>query len=360
MTLDDAEVTRENLEIWSIRLPLPVPVATVIGLFESLAVVVVVLEIEGVRGYGFASFPSGDDRDDAVGVIERRVRQGALFRDLLHPAPTIEEPGVAAPVVHGATSALSCAAWDAQGRRASVSCARLWRPGSPGEAKVYASGLFLGSDDSALLGEAEQLRSEGYQLVKMRVGGDPLVDAERVALVQRVFPRPGAVAVDAYQAWDPVEASRFVEAAPGVLAWIEDPVPMADIARFDGRGTPLALGENCTTLEEIDHLLADAKGETIAVLDVQNLGGPDRLLEAGNALLGRGVKVSPHVFPRVSAHLAASLAANVWCEYLDWWDLLFEGPFESVGGIHRLPEHGIGHEVRRDHLARWGHVIGEI
>jgi L-alanine-DL-glutamate epimerase-like enolase superfamily enzyme len=101
----------------------------------------------------------------------------------------------------------------------------------------------------------------GYTMVKMKVGGLPLVaDVRRVEAVKAILPAGAQLAVDANSKFGRDEALAYAEAlAPFQLRWFEepcDPLDYALLAEIASRyGPPLATGENLFSTQDVENLV---------------------------------------------------------------------------------------------------------
>jgi L-alanine-DL-glutamate epimerase-like enolase superfamily enzyme len=384
-----AGATPTSVALWSVDLPMPAPVHTVIGTLDTMLVAaVLVTDGLGHVGGGYASFPSAEARDETLAVLPAlteavlAAEPGPSDADLPGAATAAERPspgdlrraeqleadgavGASTVATRAAACALAAAGWDLAGRRLGVPCAELWgrsdaaRPADrPATVDSYASGMFLGTTHDELRAEAEAARAAGFRAVKVRVGADPADDASRVAVVRSVFPAPGTLAADAYESWSADDANAFLEALDAPLRWLEDPTPPSELPDLRPGDTPLASGERCGSAGEAEalvDLLAIAGQELHVLLDVQALGGPARFLAAAAGLQARGVGVGSHVYPHWSGHLLAACGSEQPLEVLDWWDRLYTAsPQPGPDGRVAVEGPGFGWSIDEEALARHG------
>lgn len=101
----------------------------------------------------------------------------------------------------------------------------------------------------------------GYTMVKMKVGGLPLVDdLRRLEAVLEVVGSGDNLAVDANCKFDRAEALRYAQAlAPYKLRWFEEPCDPLDFALFAELAgiyePPLATGENLYSTQDVENLV---------------------------------------------------------------------------------------------------------
>ena len=350
-----------EVELWRVPTPIPTPVLTPAGPYDTFFHVVVVARSAGHEGWGYSALANVALLDAAVAsaaeLLESEVPSlGALMAVEHRPRHGDRTAW------HAATNAIALAAWDLAARELDVACADLWgrRPHSDA-LDAYASGYFLDSTLDALVREAEQDRDTGFRFVKMRVGLDVDTDLQRYDAVRTVFPDDGSIAVDAVCSWTTDAARAFVARASAPLLWLEDPSPYPDLPALGdplGKfGAPLAIGESVQELAELE-ALRRACGFDAALLDVQQLGGPVRFFAAANALAAQGVTIGSHIYTGPSTHLLACLDDPLPLEVFDWSDLLMDQPPKPEGD-GRVPVLGPGFGValRHETLERHGTLV---
>jgi L-alanine-DL-glutamate epimerase-like enolase superfamily enzyme len=357
-----------RVTVWHVPTPLPRPVLTPAGPYDTFFHLVVVAEDgDGNRGWGYSGLAS-------LELLDAAAEQAARWqRDRPHTLPALlgieqvaaaeardqDHGGSAAAGTarNAASTASAVAGWDRAGRRLGVACADLWgrRPGTEA-VPAYASGFFLDGSLDALRDEAAAFAAAGYQLVKMRVGLDVDADLERLAAVRAVFGAPGAVAVDAVNAWTPDQTHAFVRRAGVELLWVEDPTPYAELDQVAGLAAPLAAGESIQTIEGLVALTERARLDAV-LLDVQQLGGPTRFFEAAHALASR-TRIGAHIYTAQSAHLLACVDHPLPLEAFDWSDSLFvQPPAPGRDGRVAITGPGFGVELNDHTLHDHGHAI---
>ncbi len=346
-----------EVELWRVPTPLPTPVLTPAGPYDTFFHVVVIARRDGNEGWGYSALASTAFLDASVHAAsdlldEDRGSLGALL-SVEHRLQRGD-----ATAWHAATNAISLAAWDLAARELGTSCADLWgrRPHTDA-LDSYASGFFLGASIDALVDEAARYRDAGFRFVKMRVGLDVSVDHDRYDAVRTVFPDDGCVAVDAVCSWSRDQAREFVERVSAPLLWLEDPTPYADLPGLGKLDAPLAIGESVQEIADLEELRR-THGLEYALLDVQQLGGPLRFLAAANALAAQGARIGSHIYTAPSAHLMACVDDPLPVEVFDWSDLLMDPPpAPSEDGRIPVLGAGLGVALRHDTLRRHGTKI---
>lgn len=79
------------------------------------------------------------------------------------------------------------------------------------------------------------------------------------------------------------------------------------------------------------------------MFDAMKIGGITGWLRAAALAEARGISVSSHLFPEVSAHLLAATPTAHWLEYVDWANPILRQPLEIEDGNAIAPARpGIG------------------
>jgi L-alanine-DL-glutamate epimerase-like enolase superfamily enzyme len=246
----------------------------------SLVAVVTNVERDGRRvvGYGFNS----NGRYGQGGLIRER------FADRLkeaEPASLLDETGEnfdpskvwktlmtnEKPGGHGersvAVGTIDMAIWDAVAKIAGKPLFRLLAEQKGREANprvfVYAAGgyYYPGKDDDALRAEMRSYIDRGYNVVKMKIGGESLaIDRRRIESVLSEIGSDAQLAVDANGRFDTLTAIEYAKALREYpLFWYEeagDPLDyklQAALAEF--YPGPMATGENLFSHQDARNLL---------------------------------------------------------------------------------------------------------
>jgi len=265
-------------------------------------------------------------------VRGRRVAPHDLWSRLVRRFTLIGVQGQ----VRMALSGFDVASWDALALSAGQPLVSLLG-GSPGPVRAYNSnGLGLMAVD-ALAAEAGELLEDGFTAVKLRLGYPSL--EEDLAAVRAVRARVGDaihVMVDYNQALTVAEALRRGRALDdeGVY-WIEEPIRHDDYrgcARLAAElATPIQIGENFSLAMSMQQAL-DAGACDYVMPDLERIGGVSGWLRAAALASARGMEMSSHLFPEVSAHLLRVTPTAHWLEYVDWAAPILEQPLAIENG----------------------------
>jgi mandelate racemase len=261
-------------------------------------------------------------------------------------------------VVRMAMSGFDVACWDALAIAMGQPLAVLLG-GAPRPVRAYNSnGLGL-METGALADEAQALVEGGFEAVKLRLGYPTL--AEDIAALDAVRARIGedvAVMVDYNQALsvaDALERGRALDAAG--VAWLEEPIRHDDyrgcakIARE--LATPVQIGENFSLPFGMEQAL-EAGACDLVMPDLERIGGVTGWQRAAALAAARGIEMSSHLFPEVSAHLLAVTPTAHWLEYVDWAAPLLAEPLRIVDGMAVAPDRpGNGLAWNEEAVARY-------
>jgi mandelate racemase len=245
-------------------------------------------------------------------------------------------------IVRMAIAGFDMACWDAQARAAGMPLARLIG-GQPKRIKAYNScGLGL-MPPERLAEEAGRLLERGFRAVKLRLGYPTLADD--LAALRAVRQRIGAgivLMVDYNQALtlaQALERGRALE-QEGIY-WLEEPIRHDDYrgyaALVQALSVPIQIGENFSEPRGMQAAL-DAGACDYVMPDLERIGGVSGWLQAAALAAARGVEMSSHLFPEISAHLLAATPTCHYLEYVDWANGILQEPLAIEDGFAVVPE----------------------
>jgi L-alanine-DL-glutamate epimerase-like enolase superfamily enzyme len=205
--------------------------------------VVKVTAADGTPGFGEACTLGGNYLDGFPGSARETIRELApwvLECDPLEPDVLVD--GMDSLVIGHlpGKAAIDIAMWDLRGRLLDLPVARLL-----GGVKQHSFGAFqaisLGSP-AEMADEVTRMTDLGFRRWQLKLGDDPLLDAQRVHAVADVLPADSALLTsDANRGWTVAETLRFVTAVAGVDTYLEQPCQTtAELARVR-RHCPLPL-----------------------------------------------------------------------------------------------------------------------
>ena len=316
-------------------------------------------------------FVAGRDLDETLGDL------GGLSRTLIHDSP-LRWLGPERGVVHMAIGAVLNACWDLAARRAAKPLWRLLADLSPAEIVSMVDFRYLAdalTPDEALamlergaagkaeraeilerdgypaysttpgwLGYSDELMAElcaqgvsdGFSIVKLKVGARLEDDIRRCRIAREAVGENIGIALDANQVWDvPTAISWLRELAPVRPEWIEEPTAPDDIlgtaAIRAAIPVPVATGEHISNRVVFKQLL-QASAIDIMQIDACRVAGVNENI--ANLLLAAkfGVPVCPHAggvgLSEIVQHLAmfdyVAVSGTMDGRVIEWIDHLHE------------------------------------
>jgi L-alanine-DL-glutamate epimerase-like enolase superfamily enzyme len=236
----------------------------------------------------------GLDADDPAAAWDRMLRGSAIVGRV--------------GLVRRAIGLVDIALWDIASRRAGVP---LWNLLGTGDAP--REGMLVAAYPSPQrtpreVADEVLAQADGWAQVKISRIPDPAYMRELLAILGAELPSSTGLVVDVGFGWPDAEAAVTEVAQWGdpSLAWLEDPLlpeDAAGVARIRREtGLPVAVGDEVTDPAVLRALVEVGEVDALR-LDVVAIGGitPARELIAWAA--ERGVPVSGHVYPEVTAHL---------------------------------------------------------
>jgi mandelate racemase len=347
------KLTIRNIRAVAVKVPMSYVLGTSQEALREAPLLLVDLETEeGVTGhaYQFCYVPAAAAAivvmlDEVLRTVKGdRAEPTVLFAKLARRFLLMGVQGI----VRMAVAMFDVACWDALARAAGKPLAT-FLGGSPRPLPAYNScGLGL-MEPAAVADEAEKLLAGGFGAVKLRLGYPTLeADLAAVRAVRTRLPGDISLMVDYNQALTVEEALRRGRALDGEgIYWLEEPIRhddfggCAEIAR--ALATPVQIGENFSLLHDMERALA-AQSCDYVMPDLERIGGVTGWRRAAELAAARGIKMSSHLYPEVSAHLLTVTPTAHWLEYVDWANAILEEPLRIMDGaavISSRPGNGL-------------------
>ncbi|HEY3465234.1 MAG TPA: enolase C-terminal domain-like protein [Amycolatopsis sp.] len=158
---------------------------------------------------------------------------------------------------------------------------------------------WLGYADAKLVRLAEQAVADGFEMIKLKVGGNLEDDVRRMKLARETVGSGVRIAVDANQRWDVSAAVTWMTAlAPYDPYWIEEPTSPDDVLGHAAIAKALApikvaTGEHVQNRVVFKQLL-QANAISVLQLDAARVGGFNENLAILLLAAKFGVPVCPH------------------------------------------------------------------
>lgn len=236
----------------------------------------------------------GAETDDPAAAWERMLRGSAIVGRV--------------GLVRRAIGLVDIALWDIAARQQGAPLWKLLGTGdAPRESMLVAA---YPSPDRTPRAVADEVlgQAAGWSQVKISRIPDPAYMRELLAILNAELTSTTGLVVDVGFGWPDADTAlaEITQWGDPRLAWLEDPLlpeDAAGVARIrQGSGLPVAVGDEVTD-PAVLRALVEVGGVEALRLDVVAIGGitPARELIAWAA--ERGVPVSGHVYPEVTAHL---------------------------------------------------------
>lgn len=362
-----SDLTVDRVRVRTVQVPLRFALGTSADVLRRVPLVLIDLHMaQGVTGraYVFAYTPAGATAiaalvAEAVATLRGQPAAPVTLGALL--ARRYRLAGVTG-AVRMALSMLDVALWDAQAVARGQSLAALLGARRGAVAAYDSRGLGL-DDPGPLADEAARLVADGgLGAIKLRLGHPTLAaDLAAIRAVRDALPPHVGLMVDYNQALPADEALRRGRALDDLgLLWIEEPVRHDDypaLARLAAAlRTPVQIGENFNGPEAMQAALA-ADACDLAMPDVARIGGVTGWRAAADLAAARGVPLSSHLYPEISAALLAASPTAQWVEHVDWADAILACPLRPAGGaLAPAPGPGAGLAWDEDRLRHLGAV----
>jgi mandelate racemase len=335
-----------SIKVRAVSVPIKRPLQTSIAKVGVAGLLLIDLETDGPTGRAYL-FGVGNHNLPAIAKLLEAMAEMVRGDEL---APFDLERKLRARyallgvhnIVLFAMAGIDMAAWDALAQSLGQPLVRVLG-GAPRPIPAYNSnGLGL-LPMPALAKEAEELVSEGFRAVKLRMGrAEARADLEALRTVKKAIGPDIVLMVDFNQALsvaDALQRGRMIDDEGGV-AWIEEPIRADDFAGaarlVRELATPIQLGENFMGPEQMAQALAAGACDYV-MPDVQRIGGVTGWMRAAALAQAAGLEMSSHLFPEVSAHLLAVTPTCHWLEYMDWANPILEQPLELKDGHAVIP-----------------------
>ncbi|MGW8285944.1 MAG: enolase C-terminal domain-like protein [Candidatus Deferrimicrobiaceae bacterium] len=234
-----------------------------------------------------------------------------------------------------ALAAIDMALWDALARVHGISIVRLLG-GAEKPVRPYGAIGYDGVEGCAKA--AERWATKEFTGIKAKIGY--LTVQEDVAVVRAMRKAAGndmAIMVDYNQCLAPIEAVERLRVLDGEgVTWVEEPVLAHDYAGHalvarEAR-TPIQCGENWWGTVDMQQAI-EVQASDLVMPDVMKIGGVTGWLRAAALAHAKGIPMSNHLWPEISARLLCCTPTAHWLEYADWWNPILAEPLRVEKGM---------------------------
>lgn len=246
--------------------------------------------------------------------------------------------------------------------------------------KAYSTAGWLGLTDDQILDKINEMKEDGFDAFKLKVGQDLDFDKTRIQFIRNAIGSEAKLMVDANQFWGVDEAITYMtELADFDITWIEEPTARDDVMGFkrisealNPLGLKVAAGEQIQSPVIFKQMISSGAIQ-FAQIDACRMGGVNDVMAVILLASKYDVPVCPHGggigLCNMIRHLAiwdqvsvAGHSNTQWVEYIDFLqEGVFEVPVEISNGAYVLPTNsGWGLEVERKFLNEHLYPIGSV
>ncbi|MEA1993105.1 MAG: dipeptide epimerase [Euryarchaeota archaeon] len=330
----------EEIEIYSISVPLKEPFTISLGTIENAENVILYIKTDkGLVGYGEAA-PSpritGDTPEQIINGL-KVIKPLLLGKDPSN-IPRIEEEIERA--MRGNTSmkaAIDMALLDLKGKTAKMPVYDLLGRYRAAFKTDYTIGI---NEPKKMAADAIKIVEQGFDTLKVKVGTGLIKDVERVARIHDAVGDEITIRVDANQGWSPKEAVKtLIEMEKYAIELVEQPVPWWNIEGLkwvrDHVTIPVMADESVHSPFDAMRIIKEGAVDLINI-KLMKCGGITNGLKIAHIAEAAGIEcmvgcmVETNVSVTAASHLVAS-ARNITRVDLDTSLFLAEEPVE--GGV---------------------------
>ncbi|GAA1710410.1 mandelate racemase/muconate lactonizing enzyme family protein [Fodinicola feengrottensis] len=326
-------MTITEVRVHQVSVPLHTPWVTAVRrteVVESLLVEIVDADGRSGWGEGVATWKiTGDSLPGMAAAVAGPLAEAVTGRDPADLDDLCRAVGTAVVGNTAAKAAVDCALHDLAAVRLGVPLSQLLGAAP----RLMPTDVTLALGPVAEMAEAAGQRvAEGFRVLKVKVGGDPVEDLHRLVAIRKAAGPGTVIRLDANQGWTAREAVRIVsqlEDADLGIELVEQPVPAGDLdglAFVSARvSTPVAADETVWSPADLVEIVRRRAADVVNI-KLAKSGGlrPARGLVAVAEASGVQVMVGSMMESHVGIGAAASLAAVTRTPYavdLDaaWW-----------------------------------------
>ena len=330
----------EKLEVSAYTVPTDQPESDGTIKWDSTTIVLVEAEAGGQRslGYGYADVATAKLIDSKLRdvVVGRSAHSpNDCFVAMVESIRNLGRPGICSMAI----SAIDTALWDLQAKLLGVPLVRLFgqvRDAMP----LYGSGGFTSYTDDKLQEQLGGWVAQGIPRVKMKIGRDPRVDPERVALAREAIGDEAELFVDANGAYSRKQALAFSYVFSELdVSWFEEPVSSDDLdglrlLRDDGPpGMDIAAGEYGYDVTYF-HRMLSAGAVDVLQADATRCGGYTGFFQAAALCEAHHLPLSSHCAPALHIPVGCSVRPFRHAEYFHDHVRIEQMFFDGVPEVH--------------------------
>ncbi len=252
------------------KIPLKTPFITALRRVEHVETVRVVLtDASGETGTGEApptKAITGEDCESIIAALET-FKPALLHTDFKTIDDAMETLHKAIEGNSSAKAAIDMALYDLFAKKAGMPLYRYLG----GSLKALHTDVTISlKTPEAMAEDALKALSEGFNILKVKVGGNDGLDIDRVRAVRKAAGSGATLLIDANQAWDEAQTMAFIDALKSDdIALIEQPVPANELEAMQRitqhSPIPILADESVFTLEDARKVVSTNAGDLINI-----------------------------------------------------------------------------------------------
>lgn len=221
-----------KVDIYSIRLPLKEPFVVAYDRYDDMpSILVKIAADDGYVGWGEAvpdQHVTGETPHSVSQIIEHELAPlliGLSPFQIEHIHQIMDRKILGNP---SAKAAIDCALYDLMGKITKQPVYQLI--GGKAHELLTVPQVISIKSPAEMAEDARRIVSEGFSMIKIKVGTGVKADIERIRTVRKAIPKRISLRVDANQGWDRITAIKVIENTKDCLVdWYEQPVLADDI-----------------------------------------------------------------------------------------------------------------------------------
>lgn len=311
------------MKIKSIRtgflsVPLKTPFKTAVRSVDAVRDVIVEVETDsGVVGYGEApptGVITGDTTGAILGAINDHISPALLGREVEDIEGNVKAVSSSLVGNTSAKAALDIALHDLWAKSLGQPLHRLF---GGNRTSIETDVTISVNEPDEMARDAKRAKDEGYRVIKVKVGKDPVRDFDRLHAIRDAIGNNVAIRLDANQGWKPAEAVRILgrmEDAGFGIEMVEQPVKSRDLdgmAYVTANTTiPVVADESIWSAEDAMEIFRKGAADMVNI-KLMKCGGLSeaRRIIAISEIYGAEIMIGCMLEGKVSVTAAVHLAA---------------------------------------------------
>lgn len=351
-----AKITGSKVQVFTV--PTDAPEADGTFVWDSTTMVLVSVNSDKCKGIGY-TYADATTGKLVQTLLEKVVNgrdvfeHGAILQAMHRQVRNLGEAGITMMAIGAIDNAL----WDLRARLLDLPLVSLLGRVREGIA-VYGSGGFTSYSDSQLQAQLGGWSSQGFSMVKMKIGTNATDDPRRVQIARRAIGDSTELFVDANGAYTVMQALELARRfADFGVNWFEEPVSSDDLTGLTQirarapMGMDIAAGEYGYTAWYFRRMI-DAQAVSILQADATRCGGISGFLDVASLCWAANMPLSSHCGPSMHLHVCCAVPRAIHMEFFHDHArierMFFDGFCEPENGLMKpdLSRPGMGLELK--------------